>query len=123
MVTVPGFLLRRLYVKGSLGNTEAGFQFQLLNRLGAGYARRLLPLALDGREVPLHLCSFSVDGEQHSFDAVTQDTPFTLDLNKATTITIHDGQLSNEPHTITMAFEVAGLGVLQFDFTDVPSNA
>lgn len=122
MVTVPGFLLRRLYVKGSLGNTESGVQFQLLNRLGAGYARRLLPLALDGQEVPSHRCCFSVDGEQHSFDAVTQDTPFTLDLNKATTITINDAQLTNEPHTITMAFEVAGLGVLKFDFTDVPSN-
>ena len=36
MVTVPGFLLRRLYVKQSLANTEDGFQFELMNRLGSG---------------------------------------------------------------------------------------
>ena len=45
---VPGFLLRRLYVKGSLAATEGGFEFQICNRLGSGYARRLLPLTLDG---------------------------------------------------------------------------
>ncbi len=122
MVTIPGFLLRRLYVRGSLRNVDHGVQFQLLNRLGAGYARRLLPLALDGREVPLEQCSFTVDGQDFSFEVVSAETPFTLDLDKATTITISDASLTSEPHTIGMGFEVAGLGVLQFDFTDVPSD-
>ena len=45
MVTIPSFLLRRLYVKGSLLNTDKGVQFQLLNKMGTGYARRLLPLS------------------------------------------------------------------------------
>ena len=51
MVTVPGFLLRRLYLKGSLRNTSSGFEFQLRNRLGSGYAHKLLPLTVDGVEV------------------------------------------------------------------------
>ena len=46
MVTVPAFLLRRLYVKGSLRNSDEGVQFQLMNKLGTGYAKRLLPLTL-----------------------------------------------------------------------------
>jgi len=50
MVQVPPFLLRRLYVKGSLRNTPEGFQFQLKNTLGAGYAEKLLPLTIDGQE-------------------------------------------------------------------------
>ena len=36
MVSVPGFLLRRLYVKKSLRNTAAGFEFQIKNGLGCG---------------------------------------------------------------------------------------
>ena len=48
---VPNFLLRRLYVKGSLQPTAEGFQFQIRNRLGSGYARRLFPLTLDGGEL------------------------------------------------------------------------
>ena len=122
MVTVPGFLLRRLYVKGSLRNTGSGFGFTLMNKLGAGYARKLLPLTLDNQEVPLERCFFSLDGGQFSFDTVSNETPFMLDFNKATVITIEGAPLNSGPHRIGMGFEVAGLGTLRFDFTDVPSD-
>ena len=122
MLTVPSFLLRRLYVKGSLRNADRGVEFQLMNKLGAGYARRLLPLTLDGREVPMESCFFSVDGAEFPFYAVSNEVPFTLDLNRTTTITITGLTLSKETHRINMGFEVPGLGVLQFDFTDVPTD-
>ena len=48
MVSVPGFLLRRLYQRGSLKNTETGFKFLLANRLGSGYAHGMLPIIVDG---------------------------------------------------------------------------
>ena len=41
-----------LYVKGSLRNTDTGMEFQILNKLGSGQARRLLPLTVDGEELP-----------------------------------------------------------------------
>ena len=52
MVTVPAFLLRRLYVKKSLRNTENGFEFELRTRLGSGSAFTLQPLTVDGVELP-----------------------------------------------------------------------
>ena len=122
MVTVPSFLLRRLYVHGSLRNTDRGMQFQLMNKLGAGYARRLFPLVVDGQDVPMDRCTFLMNGTQVPFDAVSDRTPFTLDLNKTTTINVAQVVLTNQAHTIEMSFEVPGLGVLQFDFTDVPSD-
>jgi hypothetical protein len=51
MVAVPSFLLKRLYVKGSLKNTPEGFQFDLKNSLGSGYGNELLPLVVDGIEL------------------------------------------------------------------------
>ena len=122
MVTVPSFLLRRLYVRGSLRNTNPGMQFQLLNKLGAGYARKLFPLVVDGQDVPMDRCTFSTNGTEVPFDTVSNETPFTLDLNKTTTINVAEMVLTDKPHTIGMSFEVPGLGVLQFDFTDVPSS-
>ena len=44
---VPGFLLRRLYVKGSLRATETGFSFELHNSLGSGSVNEMRPLTLD----------------------------------------------------------------------------
>ena len=60
---VPPFLLRRLYVKGSLRATGDGFEFQLCNRLGSGYARKLPPLTLDGDELDQTATTFEVDGQ------------------------------------------------------------
>jgi len=121
VVSVPGFLLRRLYVKGSLQNTGTGFQFELKNMLGSGYARRMLPLTLDGEQVGMDQTQFTAAGTTTSFASVSEETPFTLAMNAITLITISGVPLSVGPHKITMGFEVPGLGTLSFDITDVVS--
>lgn len=123
MVSVPAFLLRRLYVKGTLKNSGRGIEFQLRNRLGSGYAEAMLPLTLDGVEVPMHRCFFSVDGALTCFDQVSSEHPFTLALNRDTTVTVQDLSLTDEPHTVGMGFRVPGLGPLRFDFTDRPTGS
>ena len=122
MVRVPSFILRRLYMKGSLRNTAQGFEFQLRNSLGAGYANRLSPLTVDGVEAPIESCSYTVDDKGIGFDTVSRDKPFTLALHRAITMAVRDIYLSQETHKIGVAFDVPGLGTLKFDFTDVPSD-
>ena len=118
MVSVPSFLLRKLYVRGTLKNTDQGIQFRLRNTLGSGYAEEMLPLTLDGADVPLHRCFFSVDGEIRRFDHVSREVPFALSLNRDTFVNIENVWLTEEAHTVGMGFRVPGLGVLRFDFTD-----
>ena len=118
MVSVPGFLLRRLYVKGSLRATGDGLAFDLKNSLGAGYARGMRPLTLDGEQVPMEDTTFSVNGRTVAFSDVSPEVPFTLAMNRTTTIAASGVTLAPGAHTIGMAFEVQGLGVLRFDFTD-----
>ena len=115
---VPAFLLRRLYVKGSLVATPDGFEFQIRNKLGSGYARRLLPLTLDGQALDMARTTFEIDGKVTAFDAVSERTPFTLAMNKTTTIAYAGGPVASGTHKVAMAFEVAGLGEMAFDFTD-----
>jgi hypothetical protein len=97
--------------------------FDLLNKLGSGYARRLLPLTVDGKEVPLENSSFVVDGKQVAFNEISEKSPFSISLNRTTTVVSKDIRLVSGPHKIVMGFEVAGLGVLRFDFTDVAADA
>jgi hypothetical protein len=118
---IPAFLLRRLYVKGSLVATSDGFEFQIRNKLGSGYARALLPLTLDGDELAMPETTFEIDGKVISFDVVNDDTPFTLAMNKTTTIAYTGGAITESDHKVGMRFEVAGLGELGFDFTDTAS--
>lgn len=118
MITVPGFLLRRLYVKGSLRNNASGFTFHLKNSLGSGYATAMTPLKVDGRELPLESCFFSLDQRRHPFTAVTEGQPFTLAMNRVTVVTVEGMALPPGPHKIEMGFVVPGLGRLSFDVVD-----
>ena len=123
MVTVPAFLLRRLYVKSSLKNVTGGFEFQLRNRLGSGYAHKMWPLSLDGEEVPIENTFFVLDGRKQTFGDVSKDSTFTLAMNKTITITVDRVDLDPGPRKIGMGFDVPGLGTLRFDFTDVVSDS
>ncbi|MBI4337813.1 MAG: hypothetical protein HY683_08320 [Chloroflexi bacterium] len=123
MVTVPGFLLRRLYVKGSLSNTEDGFEFQLKNQLGSGYAKKLLPLSADGEVLAPEHSFFVIDDQRTSFVEVSEERPFTLALNRSITIRARGKRLAPGAHKIGMSFVVQGLGTLGFDFTDVVNEA
>ena len=80
MITVPGFLLRRLYVKGSLKATPGGLEFQLKNGLGSGYAHKLWPLKVDGIEVPPGSAVFVLDGEETAFAEVSKAKTLIADI-------------------------------------------
>jgi hypothetical protein len=122
MVSVPGFLLRRLYVKGSLRNEGGGFEFQLRNGLGSGYAHKMWPLKLDGEELPASSASFQRDGLPVAFTEVSKQNTFTLAMNKDITIQTEGVALTPGPHKVEMGFDVPGLGTLRFDFTDLVAD-
>ena len=122
MVTVPGFLLRRLYVKKSLKNTDDGFQLQLRNRLGSGYAYKVWPLTVDGDEVPADDTVFEIDGKTTAFSQVTRELTFSLAMNRTITISAAGVRLGPGPRKIGMGFDVPGLGTLRFDFTDLVAD-
>ena len=115
---VPAFLLRRLYVKGSLRNENGGFAFDLKNSLGSGYAESVLPLTIDGAEVPRESATFFVDGECVRFDEVSSEKPMTLGMNKLVTITVDGQTLDAGKHKIGVGFMVTGMGKMAFDVTD-----
>ena len=118
MVSVPGFLLRRLYVKGSLKNAVGGFEFELRNNLGSGYSQKVWPLKVDGEELQASGSYFIVDGKETSFVDVSPDSTFSLEVNKTITIWTDGVVLDPGVHTIEMGFDVPGLGTMKFDFTD-----
>ena len=118
MVSVPGFILRRLYVKGSLKNAAGGFEFELRNSLGSGYSYKVWPLKLDGQELQTDKSYFTIDGKETSFSDVSQDNTFSLEINKTITVWTDGVALNPGVHTVEMGFDVPGLGTMKFDFTD-----
>lgn len=120
MVSVPSFLLKRLYVKGSLRNNDQGFQFELKNTIGSGYGTEMLPLELDGREIPKENAFYLVDSKVIPFTDVSKDKPFTLPMNKAMTVMVRGVTLTDAPHKIKIGFVAEGIGKLSFEVIDTP---
>lgn len=118
MPGVPAFILRRLYVKGSLQNTESGWSFTLKNSLGSGYAKGMQPLKVDEQEVPLTAASFHQEGQEITFDCVTDNTTFGLKMNRSIVISVTGPSLTPGAHKVWMGFVVPGFGNIGFDFTD-----
>ncbi len=48
MLQIPGFMLKQLYVAGSLQNTEEGFRFVVTNPFLDGTVTGVLKVAVDG---------------------------------------------------------------------------
>ena len=122
MPIIPAFLLRRLYVIGSLNNSENGWQFTLKNSLGSGYAKKMLALELDGKKIPMNTSTFYQNGKDVTFEEVDQLNTFGLQMNRSIVIKVSGEKLSPGPHKIWMGFEVPGFGNIGFDFTDEISN-
>jgi hydroxymethylglutaryl-CoA reductase (NADPH) len=121
MVTVPAFLLKRLYVKGSLKPTPDGFEFRVENKLGSGYATEMLPVTLDGTPFPLEQSYFqSDDGGEVRFSEVGSGKTFTLEVGKGMTIGVHDVPAPIAgPHKVGLGFVVQGISPLSFEVSDV----
>jgi hypothetical protein len=115
---VPPFLLRRLYVRGSLRNEGGGFAFDLKNTLGSGYADAVLPLSLDGEPLPLDATTFVVDGETLPFSDVSAERPMTLGMERVVTIAVRGRTLDAGKHRLGIGFVVTGMGRMEFDVTD-----
>ena len=124
MPGVPAFILRRLYVKGSLQNTSTGWSFTLKNSLGSGYAHGMVPLRVDkSEEVPMDQTMFEHDGVTISFEQVNRENTFGLQMNRSIVISVIGEQLTRGAHRIDFACIVPGLGQIGFDFTDEVDGA
>ena len=124
MPGVPAFILRRLYVKGSLQNTSTGWSFTLKNSLGSGYAHGMIPLRVDkSEEVPMDQTMFENDGVTISFEQVNRENTFGLQMNRSIVISVIGEQLTRGAHRIDFACIVPGLGQIGFDFTDEVDGA
>ena len=123
MFKVPGFLLKKIYIRGSLRNDDEGFQFQLKNSLGSGHTCKLLPLTLDGVELPQEDSFFSVEAASVCFNAVSPARPIALTKDTPTTVQVKGRTLAQGPHKVGMGLDLEGIGEVWLSVEDVVQEA
>ena len=122
MGSVPSFLLKKLYAKGSLKNTTDGFELAIRNTLAPGTIVGLAPLRVDGVEYPLEKTSAILpDGHRVSATEVSAGSPLTFAVGDTVTLQIQGQPLAPGPHRLIISPKTKEAGELDIFAEDMVS--
>jgi hypothetical protein len=127
-VRVPGFLLRQLYVQGSLRNEAGGFSLQARNPLGDGTLTRIGRISVDGQEIAPKEVSAMRAGDPTTYRAVdvSPRTPVTFRRGDVVTFHVTGWELQPGEHHLELEVDELNLGRVSLairDRIDVPIGA
>jgi hypothetical protein len=111
-------MLERVYVRGSLKNTEAGFEFKLKNMIDNGTLSGVKSLTVDGNPAALAGVTLQTTAGQRRAEEITYRTPLPLYYNSEAIIRVDGQQLTAGAHAILLAISVSEAGTLQLKIAD-----
>jgi hypothetical protein len=111
-------MLKKLYVKGSLVNTDTGFQLKLKNTLAPGTIIGVSPLTVDGTVYPTEKITVSSQSKSTAASDVKPDAPFTFGVGNIVTLEVEGDPLEGAEHTLAIAVNTQEVGELDIEVTD-----
>jgi len=118
MPTIPGVLLKKLYVVRSLKNTDDGFEFSLKNMLAPGTIVGINRLVVDGQKVPMSQISASFGGKTSAAEQLSPQNPLDFAINLVVTVRVKGDKLAPGPHKIFIAPNTREVGELEIEIAD-----
>lgn len=118
MPAVPAFMLKKLFVKGSLRNNLEGFEFQLKNVLAPGTITGVLPLVVDDQTYCADNLYIIQSEEQRAANQIGKEQPFSFALNSQVTMAVRGPQLKPGSHRIVIDVITKEAGELKWDVTE-----
>ena len=115
---IPTFLLRKLYIKGSLENIDDGFQFKLKNSISSGTAINIEPIKVNGNEYPLDATIISSQDGEITGNEISQENTFPIKVGLDITIRVKGEPLPEGEHKIDISLTTKEVGKLAFDVQD-----
>lgn len=117
---VPGFVLRQLYVQGSLRNEEGGFSLQARNPLGDGTLVRIGRISVDGQGVAAEEVSARREGDPTTYHAVDVSPTSPVMFRRGDVVTFHVAGWQLEPgeHQLELEVDELDLGHVSLTIRD-----
>ncbi|MGC9126536.1 MAG: hydroxymethylglutaryl-CoA reductase [Thermoplasmata archaeon] len=118
MVSVPSFILKKLYVKGSLKNKEDGYRFELKNTLAEATVITPVKLNVDGRDIDTRNISLDNGKEKLVSAEISQSKPVKFMVGTSIIVEVKDRQLQQGQHRIDIRAGSKEFGELSFSVQD-----
>ncbi|MEM0144807.1 MAG: hydroxymethylglutaryl-CoA reductase [Thermoplasmata archaeon] len=118
MVSVPSFILKKLYVKGSLKNSANGFLFELKNTLAEATIVSPIKIAIDGKELNEKNIYLNVGKEKLNSSEISQTKSLKFMVGTSIILEISGINLSPGQHKIDIRAQSKEFGELSFSIQD-----
>jgi hypothetical protein len=115
---VPSFILRKLYVPGSLTNTDMGCQFQIKNTLAPATVTGVGPVVIDGDDCPAKDVLVMRGSERAPVAEVSKARPVAFDINVVVTLVAKGRKLAPGEHHLSVEIASREAGRLKIEITD-----
>ena len=117
---VPGFVLRQLYVQGSLRNEPDGFSLQARNPLGDGTLVRLGRISVDGQEIAAEDVTARRAGDPTTYRAADVSPTSPVSFRRGDVVTFHVAgwQLDPGDHKLELDVDEVNLGRVSLSIKD-----
>jgi hypothetical protein len=102
MSIIPKFLLKRIYVSGSLRETSEGIAFDLVNSIGPGILTRLNNIKLNDKVFSPQEILIKIGDKIFKGSEITENNPAIFFHNQKSTCIIMGAKLAQGLHTITV---------------------
>lgn len=96
MSIIPEFLIKRIYKKGSLKQTEEGVCFDLKNVLGPGFISGFSFIKINDATFESEMVKLVTQGVEISAEAVTEECPVSFRLGQEGTLILKGAQCLKE---------------------------
>jgi hypothetical protein len=115
---IPSFLLAKLYVKGSLKNNDAGFEFSLKNIIDSTMLIGLGPIsagekAYEGEAITLAVADKTVSGAE-----LSRQNSVAVRMGLPMKVAVAGDKLAAGPQKITVAATTSDIGKIKFEISD-----
>ncbi|MBI5934844.1 MAG: hypothetical protein HY867_14160 [Chloroflexi bacterium] len=115
---IPSFLLAKLYVKGSLKNTDSGFEFSLKNIIDSTMLIGIGPITAgamnyEGESVALITADRTVNGPE-----LSRNNPVPVRMGVPLKVAVAGDQLAAGAQKITVTATTSDIGKIKFDISD-----
>ena len=119
MPAIPPFVLKKLYVKGSLHTSGDGFALDLKNVIAPGTIVAFAELELDGEAIdPTQVTLLPPDGPVRSPGEISTQAPLLFPINAIVSLHVAGATLAPGPHELVIHVVVKEVGPLDIPVSD-----
>lgn len=118
MPAVPSYLLKKVYLRGSLRNRPDGFELTLRNSLAPATILGLTSLTVDGKACASDTISLGVGETWQTAASVTRGNPQVFALNAQVTLRVDGEPLAPGRHSLVIVIQTKEAGQLDISAAD-----